>query len=390
MTARPLNIMYIITRLNIGGLAAYLVQITAEQRRVGHHSILVHGKLAANEGDMSYVAVEKGIQPVYVPTLRREIAPLDDLRTLWRLWRLMRRERPDVVHTHTSKAGFLGRIAAKLAGVPAITHTFHGHVFEGYFNPAKARLYVTLERLCASLCQKIITVSQGLQRELVDEYRITRADRVENIPTGFELDRFAAVEGDDGQFRAQHSIPPGVPLVGIVARLVPIKNHDLFLRAAQLVANRRNDVHFALVGDGELRVPLLALAQQLGMGNRVHFCGWITDPVPVYQALDVFVLSSLNEGLPGVLVEAMAAGVPVVATAVGGVPDLLLNGELGALVKSGEPQPMADAILTAIQGSRRSDRVRHARHIALERYSITESVRCMNDLYRRMLAGTGQ
>jgi glycosyltransferase involved in cell wall biosynthesis len=297
----------------------------------------------------------------------------------------MRRERPDVVNTHTAKAGFVGRVAAKLAGVPIIVHTFHGHVFAGYFGPTKTRIFIALERICARISTRIITLSTALKHELTEVYRVTPPDHVEVIELGFELEPLATLQRNQGVFRQQHKIPPDAPLIGIVGRLVPIKNHDLFLRAAKLVRKRVPDSHFAIVGDGERRAELATLVRSLDLDNSVHFTGWCADTLPVYSALDVLVLSSSNEGLPVSLIEAMAAGVPVVSTAVGGVADLLDNGRLGAIVPPDDPGAMADRIVAALTDPVVKAKTGEAKAAVLDRYDIRRNAARMRDLYGRLV-----
>ena len=381
---QPIKVMHVIARLNIGGAALYVIQLTSYLAEPGYRSQLVCGLVGKSEGDMQYVADDKHIPVTIMPSLGREISPVGDLATVFRLWRLMRRERPDVVHTHTAKAGFVGRLAAWLAGVPVIVHTFHGHVFAGYFSPAKTRLFLTLERLCARLSTTIITLSDALKRELTEVYHITQPDRVAVIELGFELGGLEKLPRHQGAFRAQHDVPADAPLVGIVGRLVPIKNHDLFLQAARRVLERLPGAYFAIVGDGERREELSALACSLGIDHRVRFTGWITDVLPVYSALDALVLSSNNEGLPVSLIEALAAGVPVVATAVGGVIDLLDGGRLGAMVPPDDPGALADAVFAALTDPARAvtDETRAA---VARRYGIRRSAEQTGALYQRLV-----
>jgi glycosyltransferase involved in cell wall biosynthesis len=381
----PIKVMHVIARLNIGGAALYVIQLTAQQKTLGCEASLVCGVVGPSEGDMQYIAAQKHIPVTVIPSLGREISPVSDLATVYKLWRIMRRERPDVVHTHTAKAGFVGRVAAKLAGVPVIVHTFHGHVFSGYFSPAKTRLFLWLERLSARLSSAIITLSIALKRDITEVYGITHPERVQVIELGFELDDLLALERHQGSFRADYSIPADVPLVGIVGRLVPIKNHDLFLQAARLVQEAVPDAHFAIIGDGERRDELGRLVDSLGLGACVHFMGWITDIPPVYGALDVLVLSSINEGLPVSLIEAMAAGVPIVATAVGGVNDLLQGGKLGSIVPPDDIRAMAKAVLSALSEPECREQALAARKAAYDRYGIQTSARLTTDLYQSLL-----
>ncbi len=384
MRTRPIKVMHVIARLNIGGAALYVIQLTASLGAPDFDSQLVCGVVGKDEGDMRYIADQKGLPVTVIPSLGREISPIGDLATIYKLWRLMRRERPDVVHTHTAKAGFVGRVAARLAGVPVVVHTFHGHVFAGYFGPTKTRLFLVLERFSARLSTAIITLSAALKRELTDGYHITQADHVEVIELGFECGDLAALPRHQGTFRAQHGIPEGAPLVGIVGRLVPIKNHDLFLKAAQLVVRQIPDAYFAVVGDGERRTELVGLARSLDIADRVRFTGWIIDILPVYSTLDALALTSRNEGLPVSLIEALAAGVPVVSTAVGGVADLLDGGRLGAIVPLDDAEALARALIAALTdpACQVTDTVRA--EIA-ERYGIRRSVDRVGTLYRRLL-----
>lgn len=376
-----MKILHVMARLNIGGTTPYVIQLIAAQREQGHDSHLICGQVGPEEGDMGYVADQYGIQVTILPSLGREISMRRDLQTLWALWRIMRRQHPDVVHTHTAKAGFVGRVAAWLARVPVIVHTFHGHVFSGYFSPAKTRVYLWLERLCALLSQRIIALSVAQQQELSERYRVAPAAKFAIVPLGFDLAPFAADTPDEGTFRNQHGIPLDAPLIGIVGRLVPVKNHEMFLRAAMLALKQRPESHFVIVGDGEQRGALTAHAEALGLRSCVHFAGWITDLAPVYRALDVAVCSSLNEGLPVNLIEAMAAGVPVVATPVGGVPDLLDAGRLGRIVPLNDDAAMATAILDVLRAGKGAEQVQLARGVALDKYGIVRSAARVAEVY---------
>lgn len=386
-TDRPLKVMHVIARLNIGGPAVYVIQLVDRLNASGCQAQIVCGTVGKDEGDMRYLADQKHLPLTVIPSLGREISPISDLATIYHLWRLMRHECPDVVHTHTAKAGFVGRIAAWLARIPVIVHTFHGHVFAGYFGKNKTRVFIQLERLCARLSTRIITLSALLKRELADIYHIAPASQIEIIELGFELDELIQVNRNQSDFRIQQHIPADVPLVGIVGRLVPIKNHDLFLRAAKKILETTPDAHFAIVGDGERRAELEGMAHDLGIAEHVHFAGWITDTGPVYAALNVVVLCSHNEGLPVSLIEAMATGVPVVATAVGGVHDLLEEGRLGAMVPPGDTEALAQAIIKTLHGA---ESVIAARAAVIERYSIQRSAERTQSLYRTLLHERGR
>jgi glycosyltransferase involved in cell wall biosynthesis len=382
LTDRPIKILRIIARLNIGGPAIHVSLLTAKLNDSEYQSTLVCGSIEPGEGDMSYYAAQHGVTPVVVPELSRALNPLRDLRTLWTLWRLIRREKPDVVHTHTAKAGFVGRWAAKLAGVPVIVHTFHGHVFEGYFGPRKTRLFLILEQLTSRVSDVILTLTEGLRRELADKYRVTRRERITVLPLGLDLQPFADTPRKPGTFRQVWNIPADVPLVGISGRFVPVKNHMLFLEAAALIRAQRPDAHFVMVGDGELRAEVEAQIHALGLRSAVTITGWQRDLTIAYADMDVFVISSVNEGTPVTVIEALAAGCPVVATQVGGLPDLLEGGRFGALTPSGDAGALASAVLKTLDSPPDTTEAQRA---MLDRYGIDRLVSDLRALYRALL-----
>lgn len=384
---RPIRIMRIIARLNIGGPAIHVSLLTAKLGAPDYESMLVCGTIDPDEGDMSYFAKQNGVEPVIIPELGRSLNPLRDLMTTWKLYKLMRAFKPDVVHTHTAKAGFVGRWAARLAGVPVIVHTFHGHVFKGYFGTVKTRLFLLLERWTARISDGIITLTDGLRRELADTYRITRKGRITVLPLGLNVDLFAQTPRKTGLFRQTCGIPPEVPLIGIVGRLVPIKNHPLFLQAAAKIKQRLPDAHFVIIGDGETRADLETLAGRLGLRAAVTFTGWIKDLSPAYADMDVLVISSFNEGTPISVIEALAAGCPVVTTAVGGLPDLLNQGQLGALVPSGDVQALAEAVINTYH---HPPDYKPVQQVMLDRYGIERLVQDLDSLYRGLLAKKGR
>lgn len=383
----PIRVMRIIARLNIGGPAVHVSLVTAGLNDRQFISTLVTGTIGRAEGDMSYLAREMGIEPVVVPGLGREISPLDDLRALAALVRLMRRERPHIVHTHTAKAGLVGRLAAFLTGTPVIVHTFHGHVFRGYFGPLKTRFFIWLERFAALLSDAIVTISEGLRQDLI-ELRIAPPQRIHVVPLGLPLDQFADPDLLRGLLRREMGYSTGEWLVGIIGRLVPVKNHELFFAAAQRVAAVEPAARFLVVGDGERRLELEKLAAEMGLGDIVRFTGWRSDLPTLYADLDAVVISSHNEGTPVSLIEAMAAGVPVVSTAVGGVPDLLEGGALGALVPPGDAGALAAGIQAALAKGR-GERVARARQRAFERYGAARLIADLRSLYADLLSRKG-
>lgn len=340
---RRVRLLRVIARLNIGGPALQATLLTEKLDPSRYESLLVTGHEDRAEGN--YLALHgKALEGcVVLPALRREIRATRDLVALRQLVALMRKFRPDIVHTHTAKAGMLGRLAARWCGVPVVVHTYHGHVLQGYFSPARTRLFLAIERWLADHTTRLLAVSERVKQELL-ALGIGRAERFDVLPLGLDLDGFLNAEAWRGEFRRELGCTEREILVGIVARLVPIKAHEIFLRAAAAIARRVPSSRFIVVGDGERRADLEALARQLELGDRVRFVGWRGDLHRVYADLDVVVLTSRNEGSPVSLIEAMAAARPVVATRVGGVPDLVEDGQHGLLVPADDVEALARAI----------------------------------------------
>jgi glycosyltransferase involved in cell wall biosynthesis len=386
-SSRPIRILRIIARLNVGGPAIHVALLTEKLGQPHYESTLVCGTIDPGEGDMQYYAEQHGVQPIIIPELGRSLNPVRDLVTLWKVYQLIRELKPDVVHTHTAKAGFVGRIAARLAGVPVIVHTFHGHFFQGYFNWLTTRFFIFLERMTARMSDTVITLTEGLRRELADVYRIARKSRITVLPLGLDLEVFAQTPRKSGAFRQAWNIPADVPLIGIVGRLAVVKNHALFLEAAARVRAQLPQARFAIIGDGETRPQVEAQVDALGLRDVVTITGWQRDLAPIYGDLDLLVISSIAEGTPVTVIEALAAGCPVVATKVGGLPDLLDHGQLGKLVPSQDADALAQAIVETNNAP--PDGLR-AQALMLDRYGIDRLVRDLDSLYRGMLAKKGR
>lgn len=383
--AGGIRVLRVFSRLNIGGPSLHVILLSAGLRPLGYETRLVVGRESPREGNMLALAAEKSVTCEAMAGLGREIAPFQDLRALVGLFRLMRAWRPEIVHTHTAKAGLLGRLAARAARVPTVVHTYHGHVLRGYFSPGKTALYRWLEKRLAALADAVVTVSESLGEDLVT-LGVVAAGKVRVIPLGVELEHLTG-QLPRGILRNEAAIPDGVPLVGMVGRLVPIKDAPTFLRAGSLVREKKPDARFALVGDGEERLSLEALSRELGMDGAVTFFGWRRDLRAVYGDLDVVVNASRNEGTPVALIEALAAGKPVVATRVGGTPDLLGAGERGLLVPPGEPAALAAAILQTLEESEAArQRAQAGREHVLARHSSDRLVRDVDALYRELRA----
>jgi glycosyltransferase involved in cell wall biosynthesis len=382
VSSQAVRVLQIITRLNVSGPSMHVTLLAEKLGAPDFESTLVCGTLEPGEGDMAYFAEGHNVTPVVIPELGRALSPIRDIKTFWKVYKLIEQMKPDVVHTHTAKAGFIGRMAARMAGTPVIIHTFHGHIFEGFFSWPVNQVFILLERLAARSSDTIITLTDGLRRELAEEYHVARKGRMTVLPLGMDLDVFAKTPRKNGIFRAAWEIPADAPLIGIVGRLAPVKNHALFLQAAAQVKASLPAARFVIVGDGETRSQLDAQVEALGLKDSVTFTGWQRDLAPLYGDLDALVISSLNEGTPGSVIEALAACCPVVATAVGGLPDVLDHGVLGKLTPPGNADALAAAILDTILNP--PDGVEPQR-LMLDRYGIDRLVQDLKSLYRGLL-----
>jgi glycosyltransferase involved in cell wall biosynthesis len=386
--ARRYRVVRLITRLNIGGPAIHTILLTAGLDRSRFDSLLVTGAETPTEGNMLPLAERVGVRPLSIPELGRAVRPGQDLVAFARVVRLLRRSRPAIVHTHMAKAGAIGRVAARLAGVPVVVHTYHGHVFHSYFDSLRTAAFLTAERLLGRWSDALIAVGDR-QRAEIAAYGIGSASKLVAVPLGLELEPFLEPTAR-GTLRSALGLGATTPLVGIVARLVPVKDHETFLEAAALVHREHPDVRFAIVGDGECRQALEGRARSLGLDGVVHFLGWRRDLAAVYADLDVVCLSSLNEGSPVALIEAMAAARPVVATAVGGVPEVVRDRISGHLVPARRPDAMAQAI-GEVLGDGASARLLGlaARDAVYPKYSVSRLIRDLEALYLDLLAVKG-
>ncbi len=335
------KIVRIIARLNVGGPARHVVWLSDGLQAPEYDSILVAGTVPPAEDDMGYFATEMGVVPVIVPEMSREISPQDAL-TIWKLYKLLLRERPDIVHTHTAKAGTVGRLAgllyrwltpAALLGRPRrcrFVHTYHGHIFHSYYGRTKTHLFLMIEKTLARIgTDRIVVISKQQREEIHEQFGVGRADQFSIVPLGLDTKPFAQWQSRGHELREQLRLKPDDILVGIVGRLTEVKNHQLFLDAAaqwkQTFSQHLSGsaVHFVVIGDGHLKNALMDHAEALGITENVTFLGNRRDLENVYPALDIVALSSRNEGTPLTLIEAMANARPVISTAVGGVVDLL-------------------------------------------------------------------
>lgn len=405
---KPIKILRIIARLNIGGPAIQAISLTEHFSHDPYQTLLVCGNVGAHEGDMGYLAEDKGITPRILPGLGREISPFDDIGSFRALRRVIRAYDPQIIHTHTAKAGTLGRLAGiccnffrRPENKIRLVHTFHGHVFHSYFGFLKTHIFIWIERFLARYTDKIVVISPLQKHDICSRFKISDADRVTIIPLGFDFSRFNDLESERGEFRNRlfAGDPSDAVWVGIVGRLTRVKNHRMFLDAAKTLKDRGTDrsFRFFVVGDGELKDDLVNYAKELGLGDSVIFTGWQRDTRLIYGAMDAIALTSLNEGTPVTLIEAMAAGKPVVATEVGGVPDLLGSVDRlgpeeykmahnGVLVPSERSDVLVKALLFLMENQEIGEKLgARAKRFISSRYSRERLEKDLGELYHGLL-----
>lgn len=386
--APPRRVLRVIARLNVGGPAIQAITLSRRLEEHGYSTTLVRGREGPREGTMDPLAARMGVRPVLLPALGRELDPRSDLRAALALRRIIRRERPDVLHTHTAKAGTVGRVAAALAGrhrPRLVVHTFHGHVLSGYFSRRRERVFVGVERVLARRSDVLIAVSEEVRADLLAR-GIGRPGQIRVVPLGLPLERFVLDETERvrarGAMRARLGVPDDAPLVTVVARLVPIKRIDVLLEALERLAATHPEARACVAGDGELSGALRASPAARRLGDRVIWPGFVEDTPALYAASDVVALTSDNEGTPVSLIEAGAAALPVAATRVGGVPSVVGDGGTGLLVPRGDAAALAAALGRLLDDPTLRARMGAAgRASSLGRFSLDRLVIDVAELY---------
>jgi glycosyltransferase involved in cell wall biosynthesis len=386
---RPVKVLRVIARLNMGGPALHVAYLTSGLAERGYETTLVAGTLARGEDSMAFVANELGVNVEHLPELSREISPFRDARAVIRLARIIRKERPQILHTHTAKAGAVGRMAALLAGdarPPIVVHTFHGHVLRGYFDPVRTYGFRLLERWLARSTTKLIAVSPQVRDDLVD-FGVAPPERFAIVRLGIELERRVATDDDARrETRRVLGVPQDAFVVGWVGRMTAVKNTDDVLLALRTLHDRGVDGYLLMVGDGPDRERVEQRAHDLELTRRCLFLGYQEEVARFYAALDAMLLPSVNEGTPVSAIEALAARRPVVATRVGGVPDVVDEGEDGFLVEPGAPAALAERLERLAREPELRERMgERGRARVLDRYAVSRLVDDIDALYRELL-----
>jgi glycosyltransferase involved in cell wall biosynthesis len=399
------RIVRIIDRLNIGGPAKHVTWLTAGMNDDEFETMLITGTVPPGEGDMSYFAHAAGVEPLVIKEMSRELG-LSDLLVMMKLLRLLFQFKPQIIHTHKAKAGAVGRVTAMIYkwAVPSalwlrprdcrIVHTFHGHTFHSYFGPLKTRLFILIERMLARLCtDRIVTISEQQRREIHQRFGVGESDQFRVIPLGIDFDELKIGRG---ALRREYGVRDDEILVGIVGRLCEVKNHAMFLEVAGQLLNEGVKARFVIIGGGHLQDELEMLAARMGIAEWVIFTSFRDDAVTLYSDLDVVALTSLNEGTPLTLIEAMGCGRAVVATEVGGVSDLLgcrrearagfsLH-DYGASAPSRDTEAFARALRLLIEDAElRQAMGQRGRGFIQARYSRQRLLGDLTGLYRELL-----
>ncbi len=391
-TTARIPVLRVIARLNVGGPALHVAYLSAGLTPRGYDTTLVAGSVGRGEESMAYVVEEAGARVFTLPGLSREIAPLHDAIAILRLARLIRRVRPTILHTHTAKAGAVGRVAALVAGSarpPIVVHTFHGHVLRGYFSPAKTAFFRVLERLLARVTTVLIAVSPEVRDDLV-ALGVAPPEKFAVVRLGIELEERVRSEEPAADVRRRLGIAPGRFVVGWLGRMTGVKQTSDLLTVLSMLRAQGVDAMLLLVGDGPDRGSFETQAHDLGLVRHCLFLGYQEDVAPWYAAMDAVALPSGNEGTPVTVIEALAAGKPVAAYGVGGVPDVVRDGVDGFVVDPGDTGALTtrlaelagDPALRARMGGAGRTRV-------LERYGVARLLDDVDRLYRDTMAATG-
>jgi len=390
---KKIKIIHIITRLDKGGSAEETL-LTVRGLDKGIYDVaLVRGlSIESNMAEDEAGAVEEsvrdaegeGVRVITVSSLVRRISPFYDLKAFFALIKILRYECPHIVHTHTSKAGILGRWAAFFARVPVIVHTPHGHVFWGYFGRLKTGIFILLEKISALITDRLVMLTEQEKNDHL-HFHIAPENKFSVVHSGINLDRFSNTSVDPAAMKRRLGIPEGNLVVGTTGRLTHIKGHRYLIEAAGKIVSSRPDTTFVFLGDGELLDELKNMASISGIEENIKFLGWRQDVAEVISTFDVFVLPSLNEGMGRVLVEAMALGKPIVASGIGGIPDLVADGKNGYLVPVGDVEVLAARIRRLLDDPEKREKMGNAGKRYAVNFSADAMVEKIDQLYHELL-----
>ncbi len=384
MNRRKIKILQVVTELAIGGAQDHIIYLCDLLDKNKFHVTMLSGTQSTSEKDCIDDVRRKNIHLIQLSQMTRQINPLQDLQAVLRMTVYIRRERFDIVHTNSSKAGILGRFAAKLAGVPVIIHTVHGWAHHDYMSWWRRSLYIILERISATYTDRLIAVSElNVEKGLND--KIGKRHKYSVIRSGIDLDKFRRSDIDVNYEKKKWNINPSGKVVGSVTRFFPQKSPYDFIRMANEILKNYNNTTFVLVGDGPLRDTIESLIADFKISNKVILTGFRSDIPELLSMMDIFVLTSLWEGLPRVLLQAMVMGIPIVATQVDGVPEAVMHGQNGFLVPPRDFHALAERTLQLIQNPTLVKKMGEAgKKMVDPEFCIKEMVRKTEELYENL------
>ena len=391
------RVLMIINRLNLGG-PAFHVAILAKYLQEGFEVLLLAGTKQDSEESSDFIVKEMGLTFTRLKEMKRSINPWRDIRSYVEIRKIIQQYKPDIVHTHAAKAGALGRLAALHEKIPVIIHTFHGHIFHSYFHPLKTKLFLWIERYLAKRSSAIIAISERQKEELAFHYNLCKPSKIHIIPLGFDLSRFREnAENKRIDFRKKFLLEDNEIAVGIIGRLVPVKNHSLFIgSASRILGNTSKRVRFFIIGDGESRIPLMKEASLLGIDYSYYpevkkksdltFCSWIKDIDVCIAGLDIVALCSFNEGTPVSLIEAQAGNRPIISTKVGGIENVVKEGETALLVNNNDFNNFYKTLLKMIEDDElRASLGKNSWEFVKEKFHYTRLILEISELYQSLL-----
>lgn len=391
------RVLRIFNRLILGGPAFHVTYLTKFLEPDFETQLLI-GTKEPHEQDADFLMQQYGLKPVEIPNMKRAINWKDDYAAYKQIKTIIHEFKPHIVHTHAAKPGAIGRLAASNSNVPVILHTFHGHVFHSYFGKMKSSFYVQAERYLATKTDRIIAISEQQKEELTRGFNICPAEKMAVIPLGLDLDKFyTGQEIKRHIFRSRYQVKDDEILIGIIGRIVSVKNHAMFLEAIQQVLLKTTrKIRVVIVGDGDLREDLFSQLRSYGIPynyipenakpETIIFTSWLTAMDEVFAGVDIVALSSLNEGTPVSLIEAQAANKPIVTTNVGGVSDVVRENETAMVTPKGDAIAFANALLSLTENDdKRKAMGRHGMYHVREKFDKTRLVHDIRALYYDLL-----
>ena len=387
------KILRIINRFNLGGPtynAAYLTKYLEKD----YETILIGGQHEESEKSSLHILDDLGLKPIIIPEMQRSLNPYKDQIALRKIIKIIKEFKPDIVHTHAAKAGALGRRAAYKMGVKQIYHTFHGHVFHSYFGNLKTKVFKEIEKNLAKKSTKIIAISEIQKKELSEIHRICPAEKIEVIPLGFDLTRFNTdKDSKRKKFRKKWNLKENEIAIGIIGRLVPIKNHSFFIDSIKEIIKKSNfPIRAFIVGDGEEKHNLINYVRNINLDYSLdtspatfHFTSWIKEIDEVNSGMDIICLTSLNEGTPVSLIEAQANGKPIVSTKTGGIKNIVLENKTALLSENNDLQSFSQNLLSLVNNSEKRQLFSKYGLEKSEEFHYSKLINNVKNLYEKSL-----